>query len=183
MKMLRQLLIGVTPLLLLGVGCGSEASIVDPSGATIGTITVSPSTELRVVVTVDITNAPPGEHGLHLHTTGLCEPNSLNPATGQNENFGSAAGHFNPGNTLHGDPDYPVHHAGDLGNISIGPDGRGRVTVTTSLLSLNASAINSALERAVILHVNRDDLTAGPSPANPNYTGSSGPRIGCGVVR
>jgi Cu-Zn family superoxide dismutase len=170
MKMLRQLLIGVTPLLLLGVGCATENPIRDQSGATIGTIRVDQTNELRVVVTVDITNAPPGEHGLHLHTTGRCEGD-----------FTSAGGHFNPSNTLHGDPDYPVHHAGDLGNISIGPDGRGRVTVTTAALSANANALNSALDRAVILHADRDDLTAGDG--NPDYTGNSGARIGCGVVR
>lgn len=170
MKMLRQLLIGVTPLLLLGVGCGSESPIRDQSGATIGTITVDGLSELRTLVTVNITNGPEGEHGVHLHTTGRCEGD-----------FTSAGGHFNPNNTLHGDPDYPVHHAGDLGNVSIGPDGKGRITITTTLLSLNASALNSAIDRAVIVHANRDDLTAGDG--SPGYTGNSGARIGCGIVR
>lgn len=170
MKMLRQLLIGVTPLLLLGVGCGTENPIRDQSGATIGTIRVEPVTELRVLVTVDIINAPPGEHGLHLHTTGRCEGD-----------FSSAGGHFNPTNTRHGDPDLPVHHAGDLGNIAIGPDNRGRITLSTASLSADPSAGNSAIERSVILHANPDDLTAGDGSLD--YTGNSGTRIGCGVVR
>ena len=187
MKMLRQLLIGVTPLLLVAVGCGNESPIRDQNGATIGTIRIEQSTELRLIVTVNLTQAPQGEHGLHLHTTGTCE---ANPNGQTEDDFLSAGGHFNPGNTLHGDPDFPMHHAGDFGNISVGPDGRGNLVLTTTFLSLDANAPNSAIGRSVILHASRDDLTAG-DPPNPSYTGfpvGPGPsspanRIGCGVVR
>jgi Cu-Zn family superoxide dismutase len=186
MKMLRQLLIGVTPLLLVAVGCGNESPIRDQNGATIGTIRVDQSTELRLIVTIDLVQAPQGEHGIHLHTTGTCEAT----ANGQTEDdFQSAGLHFNPSNTLHGDPDLPVHHAGDFGNISVGPDGRGSLALTTTFLSLDANAANSAIGRSVILYAGRDDLTAGDS--TPNYSGfpvGPGPgspanRIGCGVVR
>lgn len=106
-----------------------------------------------------------GEHGLHVHETGDCSA----------EDFTSAGGHFNPTDGIHGGPAAEERHAGDLGNITIGEDGTGRLELTTDLLTVGAGA-NSVVGKAVILHEKADDLVSQP-------TGAAGGRIGCGVVQ
>jgi Cu-Zn family superoxide dismutase len=79
-------------------------------------------------VTVKTTAAgilAPGLHGLHVHTIGKCEPNSVAPNGGPPGNFLSAGGHFQaPGHT--GMPE-----SGDLTMLQVRQDGSGYL-VTTS---------------------------------------------------
>lgn len=166
MRTIRLMLAFMTPLCLGAVGCATdtEATIQNAQGEIIGTARVSNSRELLVRVTVEITRGTPGQHGVHLHETGQC----------QGPDFASAGGHFNPSGLPHGDPDFPAHHAGDLGNIVIDQDGRGRIDLTTNVLTATPAAFNSALGRSIIYHANQDDLATDP-------TGNSGPRTGCGV--
>ena len=119
---------------------------------------------VQVVARVD--HAPPGKHGLHLHENGDCSA----------ADFASAGGHFNPTGAPHGGPDSAKHHAGDFGNIEVGPDGTGTLSLTTDMLSLAEGAPDSVLGRSVVLHAGADDLTSQPS-------GNSGERIACGAVR
>lgn len=105
-----------------------------------------------------------GEHGFHVHAIGDCSA----------PDFTSAGGHFNPNEGIHGGPEAPERHAGDLGNITIGEDGVGTLSLTTDLLSVRAGP-NSVVGRAVILHEGTDDLVSQP-------TGDAGGRLACGVV-
>lgn len=119
----------------------------------------------KVKVVIDVQNALPGEHGLHIHEKGDCsDPEAKN-----------AGAHFNPGKHDHAGPPSPVRHAGDLGNISIGPDGTGRIETVTDMFILS-SGPTSVTGRAVVIHEKPDDLTTQPS-------GNSGNRIGCGVIK
>jgi Cu-Zn family superoxide dismutase len=143
----------------------ARATIESKSGSSLtGTATF---TEVSGGVTVEIriSNAPPGWHAAHLHEVGDC---SADDGT-------SAGGHFNPGGTQHGSPHAPEHHAGDLGNLYVYPDGTGLQVIHMPGLSVTAGPM-SVRDRAIIIHAGADDLVSQP-------TGAAGGRIGCGVIR
>ena len=117
---------------------------------------------VHVVVTVE--GAAPGTHGLHFHENGDC---SAMDGT-------SAKGHYNPENHAHGLPTAGVRHLGDLGNIEVKADGKGRLEMDLPNASLVPGAPNTLRGKAVVLHEKTDD---GSQPA-----GNSGARIGCAVV-
>lgn len=116
----------------------------------------------RVVVT--ISGATPGMHGLHIHEKGDC---SAPDAT-------SAGGHFNAAGNPHAAPTDAKRHNGDLGNIKIGSDGKGKLTIETDMLTVTEGP-NSVVGKSVIFHEKADDMTTQP-------TGNAGARYGCGVV-
>ena len=118
----------------------------------------------QMMITVSVKGAVPGTHAVHIHEKGDC---SAPDAT-------SAGGHFNPGGHMHGAPDAKEHHAGDLGNMTVGADGSGSLMIQSSELSLEGS--NSILGRAIIMHEKSDDFVTQP-------TGNAGGRIGCGVIK
>jgi Cu-Zn family superoxide dismutase len=143
-----------------------ESILRDASGAEVGRVTLRERGE-RVGVDVRVSGLPPGEHGLHLHAVGRCEP----PA------FTSAGGHYNPRNFRHGHRNPQGPHLGDLGNLFVSSNGRGEKTVElvgpevrSGLRSLLGSA-----GLALVVHADRDDETTDP-------TGNSGARIACAVI-
>jgi Cu-Zn family superoxide dismutase len=118
-----------------------------------------------VTLQLNVENTPPGEHAVHLHETGDCSA-----ADGT-----SAGGHWNPSMEDHGKWGEPPHHLGDVGNIVVGEDGMGAITLTTDRWSIGTGAENDILGRSIIVHADKDDFTSQP-------TGAAGGRIGCGVI-
>jgi Cu-Zn family superoxide dismutase len=117
-----------------------------------------------VTVTIKLAGATPGQHGAHVHETGDCsDPKAM-----------TAGGHFNPDNAQHGAPDAPPHHNGDLGNITVGADGTGTLTITTKDLTV-AAGPKSVVGKAIVVHAGADDLKGQPA-------GNSGARAACGVI-
>lgn len=162
--------------------------IVGVDGNQLGTVEVWEADGM-VTFEIEVSGLEPGEHGLHLHETGLCDTETDPP-------FDSAGGHFNPDVTVHGpgeattvaaDGSTPAEHehgddaeshAGDLGNIVVNDDGTASVTVTTSTVTLEPGLANSLADddgTALVIHADTDDLMTDPS-------GNSGDRIGCTVI-
>ena len=118
-------------------------------------------------ILVETKGLPPGPHGAHVHAVGKCDP----------PDFNSAGPHFNPTNKQHGALNPQGSHAGDLPNLTIGPDGTGRMETTTEQLSLGSgpSSVWDADGSALVVHANADDFKTDP-------TGNSGARVACGVL-
>jgi superoxide dismutase, Cu-Zn family len=120
-----------------------------------------------VRVTVEVTKAPPGKHGIHFHEKGDCSDPKAK----------SMGAHLSPEGHKHGLPTADAgapRHLGDLGNIEIGKDGTGRLEMTVANANLRAGDKMSFVDRALIIHAKVDD---GTDPA-----GNSGDPIACGVV-
>jgi Cu-Zn family superoxide dismutase len=107
----------------------------------------------------------PGDHGAHIHETGDCSAPDAK----------SAGGHFNPHTKDHGLPGAEKRHLGDLGNITIGKDGKGTLDITAPGANLKPNDPSSFVGRAIIVHAKKDD---GGQPV-----GNAGDRIGCGVIK
>lgn len=110
-------------------------------------------------------NVAGGDHGFHIHEFGDCSDE------------GNAAGsHYNPNQKPHGHAikDGPMKvHPGDLGNLSVKPDGTTTISILLPGVSLTSGKYNVA-GRAVIIHEKKDDF------GQP--TGNAGGRIGCGPI-
>lgn len=112
-----------------------------------------------------ISGLAPGAHAVHVHEKGDCSA----------PDAASAGGHFNPTSANHGAPDAIPHHAGDLGNVVAGADGRAEINNHANGVSLQPGA-NSINGRAVIVHAAADDFKTQP-------TGNAGGRVACGVIQ
>lgn len=152
-------------------GCGDKTAtatttLLSATGASMGTVTLSQvGSAQQVQVEVSLTGLPAGKHGVHVHDMGKCDP----------PDFTTAGGHFNPTSQMHGDPAQAAHHSGDFGNIDIGADGTGKLSLTTTTLSLRAGDATNPANHALIIHQAMDDLTTQP-------TGNSGARVACGII-
>lgn len=112
-----------------------------------------------------------GEHGLHIHETGICDPSGDEP-------FDSAGAHFNSTDSSHGGPDTDQRHAGDLGIIKVNDDGTFTFEVTVQNVGLGEDAENALADEdgsALLIHADPDDLETDPG-------GESGGRIACGII-
>jgi superoxide dismutase, Cu-Zn family len=147
------------------------ATLQDSSGAQVGTARFAVA-DGGVEVQVQVNGLPPGMHGLHIHTTGRCEPTDTA--------FSSAGGHLNPSDRQHGLENPAGPHAGDLPNLDIGDDGGGTLTATALRDVADPMAVLlDADGAALVVHANADDQRTDNGPQGP---GNSGARIACGVI-
>jgi superoxide dismutase, Cu-Zn family len=119
-----------------------------------------------VKLVLQVTGAPPGEHGAHIHEKGDCSDPEAK----------SAGGHWNPAGHKHGAPPPSASHLGDLGNIRVGADGLGRLELVSDAWKLGDGSARDVTGKALVIHAGPDDLKTDPA-------GNSGARIGCGVIR
>jgi Cu-Zn family superoxide dismutase len=145
-----------------------SATIINSKGETVGSALLSQGPN-GVTIAVEVSQLSPGKHGFHIHATGKCDP----------PDFQSAGGHFNPFGKKHGlkNPEGP--HAGDLPNLEVGPDGKGKIESTVGGLTLGKEGLATLFGpdgTAVVIHAGPDDDMTDPA-------GNSGARIACGVIK
>ena len=150
-----------------GGGNAAIAELKTPQGQTVGVARFAQAGNF-VRIVVEVKGLPPGPHGMHVHAVGKCDP----------PDFTSAGEHFNPMNKQHGalNPQ-GLPHAGDLPNLTVAPDGNGRMETTTEQLTLGSgpTSVWDADGSALVVHASPDDFKTDP-------TGNSGGRIACGVL-
>jgi Cu-Zn family superoxide dismutase len=122
-----------------------------------------------VLLKVNLTGLPPGEHGIHFHQNAKCDA----------PDFKSAGGHFNPDQKKHGIKNPDGHHNGDIPvNLTVKPDGTDKVAIKVPGVTLDPSAPNSLFANggtSLMIHEKADDMMSDPA-------GNAGSRIACGVI-
>ena len=128
----------------------------------------------------------PGFHGLHIHSVGKCEANSVAPTGGAPGDFNSAGGHFQKaGHTGH-----PA--SGDLTSLQVRQDGTAKLVTTTD--AFTAEDLLGGAKTAIIIHEKADNfanipperyqqINGNPPPDETTLaTGDAGKRVACGVI-
>jgi Cu-Zn family superoxide dismutase len=142
----------------------------DAAGKDVGTATLSKASKaagMGVLVKLDLTGLPPGEHAVHIHAVGKCEA----------PDFKSAGGHYNPESKKHGLKSPQGAHVGDMRNFVVSSDGTAQASVTAASASLGAGhhTLFTEAGTAIVIHAKADDGMTDP-------TGNAGDRIACGVI-
>jgi Cu-Zn family superoxide dismutase len=158
-----------------------EIDLLDAAGEEVGIATVTELEGGGVGFLVEVEGLQPGDHGIHVHETGICDPDDDPP-------FASAGGHFNPTDAPHGGPPdledaaTPAAdeeaHAGDLGNLTVEGEGFSQLSMSTDRVTLAEGEPTSLVDAdgsALVIHADPDDLSSQPA-------GASGARIVCGVI-
>ena len=175
-----------------GDGADAIAYLKDANRKFVGVVRFEKEGEEQIEVRAWVRNvAPAGEfHGFHVHTTGKCDPEAVDPATGNVVPFFSAGGHLD----LNPDPDDTGHgqHAGDLPVLLVQSDGHAQAKFDTDRFRLMHLFDDD--RSAVIIHEGRDNYANiperyhshteevfGPDSAT-KATGDAGARFACGVV-
>jgi Cu-Zn family superoxide dismutase len=123
----------------------------------------------------------PGFHGMHIHSVGKCQANSVAPTGGPPGDFLSAGGHLQvPGHTGH-----PA--SGDLTSLQVREDGAAKLATTTD--AFTAEQLLAGQGTAIVIHEKSDNFANIParySDTGPDAetlaTGDAGKRVACGVI-
>jgi Cu-Zn family superoxide dismutase len=143
----------------------ANAEIKDAKGKAVGTADFV-QTPAGVLIKLTVKDLPAGEHAVHIHTVGKCEPP-----------FESAGAHFNPSNHKHGMM-AGAGHAGDMPNLHVPHGGEFMVELLNAAVTLENGKPSSLLDNdgsTLVIHASADDYRSDPA-------GNAGDRIACGVI-
>jgi Cu-Zn family superoxide dismutase len=144
----------------------AKAELKDGKGKAIGTADFT-QTQGGVLIKLVLKDVPAGEHAVHIHAVGKCEPP-----------FTTAGGHFNPGNQHHGVMS-GQGHAGDMPNLHVPSGGALTIEILNDKVTLEKGKPNSVFDNdgsALVIHAKADDYKSDPA-------GNAGDRIACGVIQ
>jgi Cu-Zn family superoxide dismutase len=125
----------------------------------------------------------PGFHGVHIHSVGKCEANSVAPTGGEPGDFLSAGGHF----MARGE-----HASGDLTSLQVRKDGGALLETTTD--GFTKADLLAGAGTAIVIHAGADNfgnipadrynqVNGAPGPDQTTMsTGDAGKRVACGVI-
>ena len=144
----------------------ASGTFIDSQSQPVGEVRLQ-QTPHGVLIKIDLTNAPPGVHALHIHNVGKCDAPT----------FESAGDHFDTAARKHGLLNPAGPHAGDLPNLDV---------PATKKLSMEYHVPGMTLDRgpqplvdadgfALVIHAGKDDYTSDPA-------GASGDRLSCARV-
>lgn len=164
------------------------ADLKSPDGTTVATADFE-FTGDYATITVKTTSPgqlTPGFHGLHVHSAGKCEANSVAPTGGAPGDFNSAGGHFQ----VAGHAAHPA--SGDLTSLQVREDGSAMLVTTTD--AFTAEDLLGGAKTALIIHEKADNfanipperyqqINGTPPPDETTMsTGDAGKRVACGVI-
>ncbi len=165
-----------------------KADLKSPNGTTVAKAEIAFSGNYA---TITVESAEPGAlapgfHGLHIHSVGKCEANSVAPAGGAPGDFNSAGGHLQ----VAGHSGHPM--SGDLTSLQVREDGSAMLVTTTD--AFTAEDLTGEAGTAIIIHEKADNFanipperynqpngTPGPDQMTMT-TGDAGKRVACGVI-
>ncbi len=182
MRMLKTAALAACALLVAAVATPRPANsaiptfaayIYDTTGKQIGQATFIGVDIGGVQVRVEVSGLPAGNHGMHIHEYGSCNP--LRNTAGVSTPFGAAGSHFDPQGTGHHLGPNGTGHAGDFPNLNVDLRGNVHTTFFTDRLSVLSGPTN-IVGRSLMIHANEDNYTDTPP------LGGSGPRIACGEI-
>ncbi len=164
------------------------ADVKLPDGTTVATADIE-FADGFATVTVQTTvsgQLAPGFHGMHIHSVGKCEADSVAPTGGAPGNFNSAGGHFHTS----GNSGHPA--SGDLTSLQVREDGSAMLVTTTD--AFTADELLNGDGTAIIIHEQSDNfanipperyqqVNGDPPPDQTTLaTGDAGARVACGVI-
>lgn len=128
---------------MMAAGKTAEATIASASGSGLTGKATFTETGGSVKMVLTVENATPGPHAVHFHQNGDC---SKPDAT-------SAGPHWNPTKNPHGKRGEGQHHAGDMPNMEVGQDGKGKLEVSVNEWKIGGSDTTSnIINKEIIVH-------------------------------
>ncbi|XP_072232721.1 copper chaperone for superoxide dismutase [Leuresthes tenuis] len=144
---------------------GAAVAMLAGVGSIRGVVRFLQLSEKLCLIDGTLDGLEPGAHGLHVHTLGDLT-----------QDCDSCGEHYNPFGRQHGGPGDSERHAGDLGNIVAGPDGRASFRLEDSQIK-----VWDVIGRSLVVDAGEDDLGRGAHPLS-KQTGNSGERLACGII-
>ncbi len=125
-------------------------------------VVIATDTKYGLLLTPDLFDLPPGNHGFHVHINASCADHGM-----------AAGGHLDPANTgKHLGPYNTNGHLGDLPVLIVNQDGKATLPILAPRLTVKLIENHS-----LMIHAGGDNYSDIPAP-----NGGGGARFACGVI-